>query len=73
MRAKPVPPNTLLAEKESTTTIPQRKGEKMETNPHDYGEQCRFNAFCKTVLKKKAIVEALGREVKQQELHWTRA
>ena len=31
---------------------PQTKGgEKMETNPRDYGKQCRFDAFCKTVLK----------------------
>ena len=27
----------------------------METNPRDYGEQCRFDAFCKTVLKHEAI------------------
>ena len=55
MRAKPVPLNALLAERESTTTIPQTKGgEKMETNPRDYGERCRFDAFCKTVLKHEA-------------------
>ena len=35
---------------------PQTKGgEKMETNPRDYGERCRFDAFCKTVLKHEAI------------------
>ena len=56
LRAKPVPPNALLAERESTTTIPKRKGgEKMEANPRDYGERCRFDAFCKTVLKHEAI------------------
>ena len=27
----------------------------METNPRDYGERCRFDAFCKTVLKHEAI------------------
>lgn len=27
----------------------------METNPRDYGERCRFDAFCKTVLKHAAI------------------
>ena len=27
----------------------------METNPRDYGERCRFVAFCKTVLKHEAI------------------
>lgn len=27
----------------------------METNPCDYGERCRFDAFCKTVLKHAAI------------------
>ena len=26
----------------------------METNPRDYGERCRFDAFCKTVLKHEA-------------------
>jgi RNA polymerase sigma factor (sigma-70 family) len=56
LRAKPVPLNALLAERESTTTIPKRKGgEKMEANPRDYGERCRFDAFCKTVLKHEAI------------------
>lgn len=27
----------------------------METNPRDYGERCRFDAFCKIVLKHEAI------------------
>lgn len=27
----------------------------METNPRDYGERCRFDAFCKAVLKHEAI------------------
>ena len=27
----------------------------MEPNPRDYGERCRFDAFCKTVLKHEAI------------------
>ena len=27
----------------------------MKTNPRDYGERCRFDAFCKTVLKHEAI------------------
>lgn len=27
----------------------------METNPRDYGERCRLDAFCKTVLKHEAI------------------
>lgn len=35
--------------------IPHRKGgEKMEAIPRDYGEQCRFDAFCKTVLRNEA-------------------
>lgn len=28
----------------------------METNPRDYYEQCRFDAFCKTVLRNEARV-----------------
>jgi hypothetical protein len=56
LHAKPAPLNALLAERESTTTIPPTKGgEKMETTPRDYGERCRFDAFCKTVLKHEAI------------------
>ena len=52
MRAKPVPLNALLAERESTTHHPPAKGgEKMEPNPRDCGNRCRFDAFCKTVLK----------------------
>ena len=27
----------------------------MEPNPRDCGERCRFDAFCKTVLKHEAI------------------
>ena len=27
----------------------------METNPRDYGERCRLDAFCKTVLKHESI------------------
>ena len=27
----------------------------METNPRDYGKRCRFDAFCKTVLKHEGI------------------
>lgn len=27
----------------------------MEANPRDYGERCRFDAFCKAVLKHEAI------------------
>ena len=34
---------------------PEKGGEKTETNPRDYGERCRFDAFCKTVLKHEAI------------------
>ena len=26
----------------------------MESNPRDYGEQCRFDAFCKKVLRNEA-------------------
>ena len=26
----------------------------MEAIPRDYGEQCRFDAFCKTVLRNEA-------------------
>ena len=33
---------------------PQKGGEKMEAIPRDYGEQCRFDAFCKTVLRNEA-------------------
>ena len=36
----------------------------METNPRDYGERCRFDAFCKTVLKHEAIDYI--REMKRQ-------
>ena len=36
----------------------------METNPRDYGERCRFDAFCKTVLKHEAIDYI--REMKQR-------
>ena len=33
---------------------PQKGGEKMEAIPRDYGAQCRFDAFCKTVLQNEA-------------------
>ena len=34
---------------------PHGKGVKlMESNPRDYGEQCRFDAFCKKVLRNEA-------------------
>ena len=50
MRAKPVPPNTLLAERESTTTIPQRKGVRR------YGERCRFDAFAGLPEQEQSIL-----------------
>lgn len=56
MRANPVPLNALLAERESTTTIPNGKGvRRWKRPPRNYGERCRFDAFCKTVLKHEAI------------------
>ena len=36
----------------------------MESNPRDYGEQCRFDAFCKKVLRNEA--RAYLRNVKRQ-------
>ncbi|MCI9001492.1 MAG: sigma-70 family RNA polymerase sigma factor [Oscillibacter sp.] len=36
----------------------------MESNPRDCGERCRFDAFCKTVLKHEAIDYI--REMKQR-------
>ena len=35
--------------------IPQIGGEKMKYIPDDYGERCRFDAFCKTVLRHEAM------------------
>ena len=51
-----MPLNALLAERESTTTIPKRKGvRRWKSPPRDYGERCRLDAFYKTVLKHEAI------------------
>ena len=36
----------------------------MESNPRDYGEQCRFDAFCKKVLRNEA--RAYLRNMKRQ-------
>lgn len=36
----------------------------MESNPRDYGEQCRFDAFCKKVLRNEA--RAYLRNIKRQ-------
>ncbi len=36
----------------------------MESNPRDYGEQCRFDAFCKKVLRNEA--SAYLRNMKRQ-------
>ena len=36
----------------------------MESNPRDYGEQCRFDAFCKKVLRNEA--RACLRNMKRQ-------
>ena len=36
----------------------------MESNPHDYGEQCRFDVFCKKVLRNEA--RAYLRNMKRQ-------
>ena len=36
----------------------------METNPYDYYEQCRFDAFCKAVLRNEA--RAYLRNMKRQ-------
>lgn len=36
----------------------------MESNPRDYGEQCRFDAFCKKVLRNEA--RAYLRNTKRQ-------
>ena len=36
----------------------------MESNPRDYGEQCRFDAFCKKVLRNEA--KAYLRNMKRQ-------
>ena len=45
----------VVAERERNTQSPNRKGVKMmEAIPRDYGEQCRFDAFCKTVLRNEA-------------------
>lgn len=45
--------------------IPHGKGVKlMESNPRDYGEQCRFDAFCKKVLRNEA--RAYLRNMKRQ-------
>lgn len=38
----------------------------MESNPRDYGEQCRFDAFCKKVLRNEA--RAYLRNMKRQML-----
>ena len=35
--------------------IPQIGGEKMKYIPDDYGERCRFDAFCKTILCHEAM------------------
>ena len=45
--------------------IPHGKGVKlMESTPRDYGEQCRFDAFCKKVLRNEA--RAYLRNMKRQ-------
>ena len=36
----------------------------MESNPRDYGEQCRFDAFCKKVVRNEA--RAYLRNMKRQ-------
>lgn len=44
---------------------PHGKGVKlMESNPRDYGEQCRFDTFCKKVLRNEA--RAYLRNMKRQ-------
>ena len=51
--------------KGGTHLIPHRTGVKlMEANPRDYGEQCRFDAFCKKVLRNEA--RAYLRNMKRQ-------
>ena len=44
-------------------------GEKMEAIPRDYGEQCRFDAFCKTVLQNEA--RNYHRDMKRQRVRET--
>ena len=41
----------------------------MEAIPRDYGEQCRFDAFCKTVLRNEA--RNYHRDMKRQRDHET--
>ena len=36
-------------------TLPQRGGEKMTYAFNEYEERCRFDAFCKVVLRHEAI------------------
>ena len=45
-------------------TLPQIGGEKMKYTPDGYGERCRFDAFCKTVLRNEARTHLrdLGRQ-----------
>ncbi len=43
----------------------------MESNPRDYGEQCRFDAFCKKVLRNEA--RAYLRNMKRQRENEARA
>ena len=55
----------LVSGKGETHLIPPGKGVKlMESNPRDYGEQCRFDAFCKKVLRNEA--RAYLRNMKRQ-------
>ena len=35
-------------------TLPQIGGEKMKHIPDDYGERCRFDTYCKVVLRNEA-------------------
>ena len=35
-------------------TLPRIGGEKMKYIPNDYGKRCRFDTFCKTVLRNEA-------------------
>ena len=45
-------------------TLPQIGGEKMKYTSDSYGERCRFDAFCKTVLRNEARTHLrdLGRQ-----------